>query len=209
MKGKIIAALAAAPAIAILAAAAPATASMLPAGSAHAATYFTGVPDSGYNGNWATDDFADFSGVTPVKGDCPSGAPYSYAGTDTDFGSSYTIKGDESPGETAVTIRRTVQVTMAGGFTGITFCSSSGDAQASGVPLFGGSVLAGNLGTSAWFAQFFPKGTVITGFSDPGWSWTYTLDQNPCGGRGFQKWTDGSTVPQASSGNILVEDCPR
>jgi hypothetical protein len=201
-----IAALAAASVTALTIPAASAAAA--PGGDASAVTFFSGVPDSGYNGNWATDAFADFTGVT---GDpalkCPEDARYGYAGTDRDYGTSQTIIGADSPGAASVPITRSVSVRMTGGFTGLTFCASSSTPSGVRVPFLAGSVQAANLGSQAWYAQFFRPGTTIANFSDAGWSWTYTLAEGPCGGPGFQRWTDALTVPEADSGNILAETC--
>lgn len=213
---KSLTALAVIPAAAVLMAAgtAQASASWQP-GQASAVTLFSNVPDSGYNGNWATDRFAQADAVTLQRGSssCPAGQPYEFAVTDYDLGISQTIIGASSPGETAVPIARSVPVVMAGGFTGITFCSSSADASGADVPQLvngataQGAVLAGEIGTEAWYARYFAPGTTLSNFSDPGWGWHYTLDQNPACGPGWQEWTDAYNVPQASSGNIVVLAC--
>ncbi|HUJ05365.1 MAG TPA: hypothetical protein VLX31_04545 [Streptosporangiaceae bacterium] len=198
----------------LLATAASAEAYTRPA-SASAVTFFRNVPDSGYNGTWATDAFADFGTVTNIASkdsSCAAGSYY-YAATDNDLGASQTIVGGNSPGETSVMIARSVSVSMAGGFTGITFCADSLSPSSSGVPRYAdastteGAALAGEIGTAAWYAQYFPAGTTISNFTDPGWSWTYRLFQDPTCGPGYQQWTDGATVPQASSGNIVVLAC--
>ncbi len=214
MRKSFIALLALAPAAALIASASAAQAAANP--SATAWTTFTSVPDSGYNGTWATDRFLQADTVTQAGNPalCPFVAPYPFAAADHDFGQSLTIRGAKSPGRTAVTIARAVTAVMTGGFTGITFCSSSDAPSAARVPgdadasTSRGAVLAGEIGTQAWFAQFFPVGTIITGYNSTGWGWTYKLDQDPCGQPGSQTWTDASSVPEAVSGNIVVLDCP-
>jgi hypothetical protein len=185
-------------------------------GTADGSTYFTGVPDSGYNGNWAADHFlqADRVAADPsADSSCPLTAPNAYAVTDNDNGISQTVIGANSPGETSVPIARSVGVTMRGGFTGITFCESSTDPSSSGVPRHvnaqtaQGAVLASEIGTATWYQQYFPATSVLSNFNDPGWGWTYTLGQNPTCGPGWQKWVDASTVSQAQSGNIVVLAC--
>jgi hypothetical protein len=170
-----------------LAAAGPASAKVAPrvtSTTVTASTHITGRPDSGGNGNWATDSMTRTLKVTHVSGT-------SYTATLADSsGTFWTGIGDFVPNQTASPGVKFNQMD-AGTFSGSASFSftASNPPSASLVP--GSAKGSGPTDTSDWYKLAFPAGTVFggTGIND-NWGWSYTLTA----GCGFpvthQSWND-------------------
>ena len=133
-----------------------------------AVTHITGRPDSGGNGNWATDFMTRTLTIRSAGGD-------SYTATATDSGGSFvTGKGDFVPNQTANAGAKFTQA-IRGTFSGrasFSFTASKAP-NARLVPRIAAGT--GPTDTSDWYKLAFPAGTVFggTGILN-NWGWGYT-----------------------------------
>lgn len=161
-----------------------------------ASTHLTGRPDSGGNGNWATDAMTRTLAITSLGGG-------SYTATVTDSGGTFTtIMGAYVPNQGANPGGRFASRRHSGTFTGTASFSftASKAPSASLVPASesGAPAAGSDQTTSLWYEQAFPAGTVFGGTGILGsWSWSYTaVDACDSPVRGFftvsQRWTDAA-----------------
>lgn len=148
--------------------------------TATASTAISHDPDSGNNGNWATDTFTRSMTVTRhgaaavslCGGTATNGITscFYYTAAMTDSGSFLTVAGAKSP-DAGTLISGTLSGTMSGG-SNYEFYATSGAPSASGVPAaFNAS--AGS-GSGTWPERFFPAGTLFGGMNEINWVYTYT-----------------------------------
>jgi hypothetical protein len=148
--------------------------------SATATTSLTNDPDSGDNGNWATDTITRTVTVSlhgaAAPSDCGTGntAPcYLYSATLKDKGTFAVANGAPSPKAGTA-----VKGPVAGDLTGsasYSFYASAAKPDASSVPSTVDESQPSAPSTGSWYKQFFPSTTQFggTGMLDT-WSWSYT-----------------------------------
>ena len=174
--------------------------------------------DSGYNTlpYWALDNYTQT--LTVWNGIIPG----TYQVNVTDNGTSCTFAGARSPNAGIPQITNGC-VTMTGGYDGNLTTSaplinsSATTIGNNGILLFGGTengIINGEKtdtldAYNTWIQYFFPGTSDWTSsfaFSNNGndWGWTYTDPSNS-----LNTWTDAGTVPQVSSGDIIIQFKPK
>lgn len=141
-----------------------------------AVTRLTGRPDSGGNGDWATDHMDRKLTITET-GPVPGG--YAYTATVRDTGGYRTDPGAYTPNQgapyTGDKIRGWVTGWLAGqasySFTASALPSTAKNAGVPGTE--NGAPATTGQTTSAWYEQAFPAGTTFGGPGLGDWSWKY------------------------------------
>jgi hypothetical protein len=192
--------------------------------SVTAVTTLSNRPDSGANGNWATDQMTRTATVTRhdqvASTDCGSSATscWFYTATISDVGSFQTIPGAFTPNQectepnntscNGLTISGTVSGSINGGGT-MEFYANSSNPSASSVPT---TVKGDGDDTSTWYTLFFPAATqfqLTTNSNAPftAWSWSYNAP-GTC-----ENWVDAynngdGDGPYSPDGNIAgINEC--
>jgi hypothetical protein len=153
-----------------LATAIPASAAPVP-GTVTASTAITGRPDSGGNGNWATDSMTRTLSITRVSGT-------SYTATATDSAGSFaTAPGDFVPNQSASPGVKFTQV-IRGTFSGTASFAFTASEAPSATLVPRRATGSGPTDTSDWYKLAFPAGTVFGGAGILGtWGWSYTVQE--------------------------------
>jgi hypothetical protein len=142
-----------------------------------AATWLEGRPDSGGNGNWATDRMyreLTITGTGPA-----AGGGYGYTATVEDVGGFRTDQGAYTPNQGGTYSGDKIRGQVSGWFSGkasYSFTASTlpSTAKNAGVPgSEDGAPATAEQTTSDWYEQAFPAGTTFGGAGIGNWSWTY------------------------------------
>jgi hypothetical protein len=206
----------------------PAGASYTPV-QASASIAVTNDPDSGYNsepeelstgGIWALDNFTMNISITRhAEADLSncSAAPagnatcYYYTGTVGINGTFQSLAGAISPGIKDTAINGIVQGAMTGAYD-FEFYADSGDLSAAKVPTAVNNLnnrFAAGTSDAAWYATFFPDGTVLQSaagngvVNQPDWAFNYLASSETCTSPDVQETMSVSyKVPEANAGDI-------
>lgn len=185
-------------AFAVLAVLGGTLAAAIPASASTAVTAVTGLsgrPDSGGNGNWATDAISRVLAITQT-------GTHLFTATVTDTGSFSAIAGAYTPNQGGADAGQRIDGRVTGTIAGkasYSFTASTAP-QAALVPFM---EIGTGTPTSTWYELAFPKGTVFGGAGLGAWSWTYT--SNGACGSFPQRWTDAFSTgggQEYQDGNI-------
>jgi hypothetical protein len=156
-----------------------------PANALTATTSITNHPDSGGNGDWATDAFTRTLTIKET-GHTGSGAStvYTYTGTVSDTGTFKTISPAFTPNQGGANLGKKIKGTVQGSMTGtanysFTATSLPTSGRNLGVPGRESGTPTGAQTTSLWFEQAFAAGTNFTGGIGT-YSWTYLSGSGSC-----------------------------
>jgi hypothetical protein len=146
-----------------------------------ATTHLTGRPDSGGNGNWATDDFTRHATIIPdgtaPLADCSPTATtcYAYTASLKDDGTFTTINGAFTPNQGGADVGDLITAKVTGRMSGYGDFTTFYATTTPSAHLVPQHVSGSDDPSYLWPDLFFPSTATVTGVNEATWGYNYSV----------------------------------